>query len=399
MSDAALPLAAHEAALVERAAAFTARVIAPSAARWEREGSAMPREIVREWSALGLNAIEVATEHGGQGAGYLAKLAVVEAVAGVCLPSAFSLVNMHGAVARLARDGTPDQVKRHLPGLLSGEVIGGVALTEPGAGSDFTAIATHARQVSGGWRLDGEKAWATNAAIADQILVYAQTASGSGAKGIAGFLVDMHAAGVERVPAYDLVGGAVIGAAGVRMTDHFVADADVLYPPGQGFKRAMVSINGARTYVAGMCCAMVEACLAIAVDYAGRRRSFGKALIEHQGLRWSLADVATELEAARLLTAKAARLVASRDDAMVAAAHAKKFAVRVALEGIAATMQAMGAAGLRAAYPFGRHLISARLAAYVDGTTEMQNERIGADLAKRFGGRAGKESEAKRSKE
>ena len=381
-------LSAHEEELVRRAADFARLCIAPNVARWERERRAMPREIVREWSELGLNGMEVAEERGGAAAGFHAKLRVVEAVARVDMPASFSLVNMQGAVTRIARDGTPEQVKRLLPSLLSGEQIGSVVLTEPGAGSDFSAITTRASRVRGGWRLDGEKAWATNGAIADQFLVYAQTDAGSGAAGIAGFLVDMQDPGTERVGPYELVGGSVIGAAGVRLTSYFVPDADLFYAPGKGFKTALASINRARTYVAAMCCAMVEAALDVAVDYCGKRHAFGAPLLAHQGLRWSLADVATELAAARLLTRHAADLIAAKRDAVVAAAHAKKFAARIALPGIAACMQAMGAEGLRDAHPLGRHLIGARIASYVDGTTEMQNERIGANLAKMFGAAA-----------
>jgi alkylation response protein AidB-like acyl-CoA dehydrogenase len=132
---------------------------------------------------------------------------------------------------------------------------------------------------------------------------------------------------------------------------------------------------------------MVEAALRCAVSYGTERRTFGASLIEHQGLRWSLADVATDLEAARLLTWRAARLIAAGEDAMLAAAHAKTFAARMAVTRISDCMQAMGAAGLRDELPFGRHLAGARIAHYVDGTTEMQNERIGATLAKTYGAR------------
>ena len=133
-----------------------------------------------------------------------------------------------------------------------------------------------------------------------------------------------------------------------------------------------------------MCCGMVAESLRIALDHAARRRSFGKRLLDHQGLRWSLADVATDLEAARLLTWRAADLIARGEDAMLAAAHAKKFAVRVAQQRLGDCMQAMGAEGLREDYPIGRHIASARIAGYVDGSTEMQNERIGALLEKTY---------------
>jgi acrylyl-CoA reductase (NADPH) len=133
---------------------------------------------------------------------------------------------------------------------------------------------------------------------------------------------------------------------------------------------------------------MLEAALGIAVRYGAERQSFGRPLLQHQGLAWSLADVATELEAARLLTASAITAVESGRDAVLPAAHAKKFTARAAERGIAACIQAMGANGLREDYPLGRHLTLARIAHYVDGSTEMQNQRIAAALFGTWGGTA-----------
>ena len=135
-----------------------------------------------------------------------------------------------------------------------------------------------------------------------------------------------------------------------------------------------------------MACAVAETTLRTAVVYAAERQSFGRPLLDHQGLRWSLADVAADLEAARLLTLQGAHAVARGVDAQVEAAFAKKFSAEMAARSVIACMQAMGAVGLLPHYGFGRLMTSARIAAYVDGTTEMQNERIGAALLKRYGG-------------
>jgi alkylation response protein AidB-like acyl-CoA dehydrogenase len=370
-----------ERALVARAARFGRDYVAPNAARWERERR-LPAEAVAAAAAVGLTGIEVPREQGGQGAGFLAKTAIAEALAQHCMGFAFSIVNTQNQANRLARDAGPATAGKYLPALLRGEITGATALTEPHAGSDFPAIATTARRVDGGWVLDGEKAWITNAATARSILVYAQTDPAQGAAGIAAFLVDAEAPGFERLPPYGLMGGHAIGTGGFRLAGCRVAEADLLYPPGQAFKRALRSINGARTYVAAMCCGMVAAALRTALDHAARRHTFGRRLLDHQGLRWMLADVATDLEAARLLTYAAAERVARGENAALAAAHAKKFAVRMAQQRLGDCMQAMGAAGLRETCPIGRHIAGARIAGYVDGTTEMQNERIGALLEK-----------------
>jgi alkylation response protein AidB-like acyl-CoA dehydrogenase len=371
---------------IARATDFAARVIEPNAARWDADGTALPPDVVREWAELGLNSLQVSTARGGGGGGYHCRLAVAEALAAHCFPSAFALNNMQGAVTRMEREGSAGQIARYLPRLMSGEIVCAPSLTEPGAGSDFGAITTRATRQRGGWVLDGEKAWITNGVIADQLVLYAQTDPGAGLRGIASFIVDLHAPGIERLPAEALAGGGAMGAAGVRLTGVHVPDGDLFAPPGQAFKRALVGITGARTHVAAMVCAMVESALRLAVRHAGSRHSFGRPLLAHQGLRWQLVDVATELEAARLLVARAADIIAADGDAQVAAAFAKKFAAEMATRSIAACMQAMGAEGLRTSHPFGRHLAAARIAAYVDGTTEIQNERIGAALPTRYGG-------------
>ncbi len=391
-----LPLTGREAALVAAADAFTRDFIGPHAAAWDRTGAALPRGVVAEWARLGLNTLQVSPERGGGGASYHAKIAVVESLARVCMASAFALNNIQGSVTRMEREGSEAQIARYLPDLMTGALICAPSLTEPGAGSDFAAIATRATKVAGGWRLDGEKAWVTNGAIADLLVMYAQTDPGAGAKGIASFIVDLHAPGIDRLPPYALIGGAAIGASGIRLNGVMVPDSDLFAPPGQAFKRALRGITGARTHVAAMVCATVETALRIAVDHAATRHAFGRPLLEHQGLRWQLVDVATELEAARMLAYRAVHIVAAGLDAQVEAAFAKKYAAEMATRGIAACMQAMGAEGLRPEHGLGRHLASARIAAYVDGTTEIQSERIGAALQARYGsGGAGRTGDGK----
>ncbi len=384
-----LPLTAAEQSLLERAVQFTRRVIAPAAAVWDAAGVALPRAVVQEWAALGLNALQVSAAHGGGGAGYFAKIAVAQAVAGTCMASAFALNLAQGSVTRMEREGSPEQIARYLPGLMSGALICSPALTEPGAGSDFAAITTRAVKVPGGWEIDGEKAWISNGALADLLVLYAQTDPALGSKGIASFIVDVHAAGVERLPLYALIGGGAFGAAGFRLRRVRVADEDLFAPPGEAFKRGMRGITGARTHVSAMVCAMVAAALRTAVDYAARRQAFGRALLGHQGLRWQLAAVATELEAAQLLTRRAVEIIAAGGDATTEAALAKKFAGEMATRSVAACMQAMGAEALRPEHGLGRHLTAARIAAAVDGTSEMMSERIGAVLQDRYGSAPG----------
>ncbi len=380
-----LSLDGRERSYVAVATEFARRCIAPFAETWERERRHLPRDVFRAWADLGLLSLQVSTEAGGQGASFLCKVAVSEAMARTCLPSCFALINAQGSATRMQREGSPGQVRRYLPQLMTGELICAPSMSEPSVGSDFAAIATTATKISGGWALNGTKAWVTNGAHADLVVVYAQTEAGSGATGIASFIADLRGPGVSRQPAYDLIGGHAIGAAEIAFSDAFVSDEDLLVPAGAAFKRALKTVSAARTHVAAMACGVVANSLERAIEYAHQRRAFGRALIDHQGLRWTLADVATELEAARGLTNRAAQLIERGEDATLAAAQAKRYAGDMAVRSVSACMQTMGAIGLSADEPFGRHLISARISCYVDGTTEMQRDRIAALLGKHYG--------------
>jgi alkylation response protein AidB-like acyl-CoA dehydrogenase len=364
---------------IARAAAFARDVVAPSAAAWERDRR-VAREAIRAAAALGLCGIETPAAHGGLGLPFSVKARVCEIVAGADFAFAFSLVNTGNVANKLAREAAPEVAARWVPALLAGEAIGCTALTEPGAGSDFAAISTTAVRVPGGWRLDGEKAWITNAPQADVAVLYAQTEPGSGGRGIAGFVVDAHRAGFVRRPGFALAGQHAIGAGSFALDGYLATDAEMLQPPGRAFKAALGSINGARTYVAAMCCGMLDEALRVVLAHGETRRTFGVPLAEHQGWRWIVAEAAAELAAVRLAVADAAARIDAGTDAQLAAAQAKLVATRTAERQLPRLAQAMGAEGLRESHPFGRHLHGARVASFVDGSSEMLLERIAAVL-------------------
>jgi alkylation response protein AidB-like acyl-CoA dehydrogenase len=271
------------------------------------------------------------------------KLRVCEELAKGCFAFTFSLINTGNIAAKMAESHSPLH-RRHIPALISGEIFGATALTEPGAGSDFAAIKTQATETHGGWLLNGSKAWITNAEIADLFVTYVQTDPAKGWKGIACFVVDARKKGFRRGEIYNIMGGRAIGAGEFHLQNYFVSEEDLLAPPGAG------------------------------------RESFGRPVIDHQGLRWSLVDVATDIEALRALTRQAGECIDRGEDACFPAAYAKKFAGRATLPAVTACIQAMGANGLKRQFPLGRHLASAKIAAFTDGSTEMMNERIGAGL-------------------
>ena len=369
--------------IIEKAAAFTRERVAPEAAGWER-ARRVPVETFRDAAALGLTGLMVPAGHGGSGCGMSAAALVFEEIAMGCMAFAFSLEVQNNFARSIASFGTAGQIAHHLSALLSGASIGAFLLTEPGAGSDAAAITTRATRDGDGWVIDGEKAWVTNGAVADLLFVFAQTDPAAGWRGIAAFVVDASADGVTRSEAYSLLGCHAMGTGGFSFSGVRVAGDALLIGPGDAFKEALHGIDVARVGVGALCCGMMRSGLATALDYAARRRAFGQPTIEFQGLQWMLADVATDLEASRLLTREAA-LAVDAGAGTVAAAHAKKFATRAALKGLADCMQVMGAAGLKDDTPLARHLACAKTAQFLDGTTEIQNVVIARDLMRRGG--------------
>jgi alkylation response protein AidB-like acyl-CoA dehydrogenase len=361
-----------------RAEAFATDHLAPNAADWERRRQAgLPRSVLEAFAASGLLTSSVPVAAGGGGTSFLGKIAIAEVLGKRCLPSSFALINVINGPFRIWRDATEDQKRRRLADLMSGKRLIALALPEPMSGSDFAAQATTARRVAGGWRITGRKAWVTHSPIADSCIVYAQTDASQRAKGIASFIVDLDGRSARPTEPYAVETGSVIGCADLVLEDCFVPDADVMQQPGEAFTRALGSINGARTHVAAMCCAIAGASLEVAVGYAKERKVFGTSVAAHQGMRWKFGDLVADLEASRLLRYRAAMLVERREDAVAAAAIAKKTAVEMTMRVIPECIQAMGANGLKCEYPVARHMLASRIAAFVDGTTEIQKDRIG----------------------
>ena len=376
------PLTEREAAAVDRAIAWVETDVAPLAEAWETDRRFASEAFTAAGDAR-LTGLLVPEEHGGEGLGPVAMARIVEEGAAVDLAATFPLVVHNNLAAALSARGSDELRARHLDDLVSGRKLGAFLLTEPGVGSDAGAITTVARRTEGGWVLDGAKAWVTNAAAADVLSVYATTDPAGGHRAIAAFLVEADAPGVIAQPTYELFGGHGMGTGGFRFEGCEVDDAAMLVGPGDGFRAAMAGIDLARALVGAMCCGMLRAGLATATSYVAERQAFGRPIADLQAVQFKLADVATDLEASRLLTYKAARSIQAGADATVAAAHAKKFATRAAERRLADCMQVMGAAGARRDHCLPRHLASSRLTHYMDGATEIQDVVISRSLLAR----------------
>lgn len=365
--------------IIEAATRFADNVVAPQAEHWNQLRH-IPTEIYRSAAEAGLCRLIVPEALGGLGLSVGSMAKVMRVLAGRCFASAFSLVVHNNVTARVALSAPASMRDRYLPALMAGEKLGAFLLTEPDVGSDATAIRTLAVKSGEGWRINGSKAWVSNGGVATVLSVYAQTEPGSGAKGIACFLLEANTPGVHREANYDLLGGHALATAGFEFTDVLVPKDALLVAPGDGFRIAMKGIDLARINVAAMCCGMLEQSLKLATDYIQARSAFGRKVADFQGIQWMLADVATDLEASHLLASEAARACDAGKPASVASAHAKKFATRAALRCIADCMQVMGARGFSIEHALPRHFAAAKMAQYLDGTTEIQNIVIARSL-------------------
>lgn len=373
-------LTAKEHALVDRATGFARDAVAPNAARWETTKT-VPRDTLTAACQAGFAGLLVGEDQGGAGIGPVAAARVLEELAAADLGFAFAVVVHANLAGNIARNGSAAQRARYLPAMLAGEAIGAFLLTEPGAGSDAAAIATRATAVGDGWRLDGAKAWCSNAVVADVLSVYAQ--SGSGPREVICLLVDATTPGITRTPAYDLLGCHALGTGGFAFDGCTVGPEALLVPAPRAFAAAMQGIDIARAVLAAMCCGALRTGLDVALRYGATRKAFGQPIGDFQGWQWQLADVETDLRAARLLAYDALATMQAGQPATLACAHAKKFATRVAMTGLTQCMQALGANGFRHDQPLARHLAAAKMAAFLDGTTEIQNVVIGRDQRRR----------------
>ncbi|MGQ3488091.1 acyl-CoA dehydrogenase family protein [Roseovarius pacificus] len=367
--------------LVKEARDFAQMQVAPVIEQWEAQRE-VPVGLLREGIGL-FGGLLVPRSLGGREANVRVTASVLAELARADLAFAFSLVvhlNLTGAIARI---GSKEQKEKYLDRMMRGDLVGSFCLTEPEAGTDAASLRTRARQKSdGNWELNGTKAWTTNAVVADLYCVYAQVGEATGSRAIGSFLVERSDAGVEVEPAYQMMGGHVMGTSGLSLNGCLLPKNRAFAPAGEGFAAAMQGIDLARVVLSGMCCAILEESLAEATRYAASRQAFSKSTLNFQGVQFPLADVQTSLRASQLLTDQAINLLDQGGDARVEAAHAKKMSTRSAFKGIAASMQAMGARGFRRDCALPRHLACAKMAEYLDGTTEVQNIVIGRSLSK-----------------
>lgn len=343
-------------------------------------GEALPAKWIAEWAATGRLGLQAKLTHGGLEASYLCKIRVAQEMAHHSFAAAFCLNHHQGGVTRLSRTGTPAQIGHLLAPAMRGDLLLTTAMSEPGGGSDLSALAAVATPVTGGWLLNGTKAWLTDGMVVGGLIVLACVSDGAGNGNIASFYVPLGQAETFRRKEIVVPGARSFRLAEIVFDNHFVPEWGLIASAGTALKSSMASVNAARVHVAAMCVATLYASLSEAVAYCENRHAFGKLLIGHQGLRWELAEVSVRLEAANALVFRAAEQVQIGGNSASLSAQAKKFAVDTAIWGIDQCVRIVGATGASTKHRLNMHFSEVRMAAYADGTNEMLLERIGRVL-------------------
>ena len=373
-----LELTDGQKAFQQQVAAFAAARVAPQASAIDERG-AFPRELVREAAALGLMGVTVGADWGGAGKDYVSYALAVEALAQAsAVVAVIAAVNNSLVVEPLARFGSESQRETWLRRLASGQSLGAFALSEEHAGSDAANQQTVARLDDRGYTISGRKVWVANAEAADLVMVFAATQPGLRGRGVSAFLVPMDSAGITRVAADDSLGVRGLGCMDLEFHDVRVDAECLLGPPGDGFRIAMWALEGGRVAIAAQALGVGEAALAAAVEHARTREAFGQPIGNFQAIQWMIADMASELAAARMLTLKAADLVGRGTDhgrARAATPHAsmaKLYASEAAHRAADKAMQILASKGYRRGSVVERLFRDVRATEIYQGTSEVQ---------------------------
>lgn len=351
---------------------FATREILPHAAALDHTAS-FPHDIIQKAAALGLMGMAVPEAYGGAGVDAVAYVVAQEelarASAGV---QAVITVNNSLVCDPILRFGTEEQKRRYLPGLCGGTFLGCYCLTEPSSGSDAMSLQTAARRANGAWILSGTKSFVTNAVEADICVVYARTGPESGARGISAFIVEKSFPGVSVGKVEKKLGIRCSSTGEIILEGCRVPAGNLLGEPGMGGRIALATLDGGRLGIAAQAIGIARAALEDSVAYAAQRRQFGRPIAEFQAIQWMLADMATRIDAARLLTHRAAYLRRQGARYTKEASMAKLFASETAMWAAHKGVQIHGGYGFIADYAVERYFRDAKITEIYEGTSEIQ---------------------------
>lgn len=360
---------------------FATDVIRPIAEELDREEK-FPKDLYLQMAELGLFGICVPEDLGGPGFDVLTYALVMEelsrgyaSVADQC-----GLIELISTL--LVQHGTPDQQAKLLPDVISAKTLVAYCITESEAGTDVSGVRTEAKRDGDGWILNGGKIWIHNAPVADLAFVLARTDKDAGRRGMSIFIVDLHAAGVERGPKEHKMGQRASQVGALNFTDvRLPADA-LLGPEGRGFHMMMSVLDKGRVGIAGLAVGIAQAGLEAALDYAQQRKQFKQAIAEFQGVQWMLADMAKDIEAGRLLVHSAAGKLDRGEDATKACSMAKCFAGDAAVKCTQDAVQVFGGSGYIRGFEVERLYRDAKITQIYEGTNQIQRMIIARELLK-----------------
>ncbi|MFC5924564.1 acyl-CoA dehydrogenase family protein [Micromonospora vulcania] len=368
---------AHD--LLDLATELADRELAPKAADFE-ERAEFPRDVLRTLGRSGLLGLPYPEEHGGAAQPYEVYLQVLEILASRWLAVA-EAVSVHTLSCYPVAAFGSDEQRKLLPDLLGGELLGAYCLSEPQGGSDAAALDTRAVRDGDAYLVSGTKAWITHARTADFYNVFCRT-GGPGPKGISCLLADAGTAGITPQAAERTMGLRSSPVAQIAFDEARVPADRLIGGEGAGFTIAMSALDSGRLGIAACAVGLAQAALDYAIGYARERQQFGRAIIDFQGLGFTLADAATQISAARALTLAAARLRDAGRPYSIEAAKAKLFATDMAMRVTTDAVQVLGGAGYVSDHPVERYMREAKVLQIVEGTNQIQRLVISRALAK-----------------
>jgi butyryl-CoA dehydrogenase len=361
---------------------FAAKEIAPKASELDKN-SRWPSEILVKMAELGFMGVAIPEQYGGAGLDAVSYVLAMEEICAACASTGVIMsVNNSLFCDPIYKFGTEAQKKDVLTPVAAGKQLGCFGLTEPMSGSDAQTMATNAIKVDGGWQIDGAKNWITNGPHADYILLFAVTdRSGAKIKHTA-FLIPKGTKGFTANARDHKLGIHAAHSCTVFFENCFVPDSAVVGNVGEGFKVAMATLDGGRIGIAAQALGIAKAALTSSVAYSKDRKSFGVPIAQHQAIQFMLADMATELDAARLLTLRAASMKDNNERHSMESAQAKLFASEAATRIAHKAIQIHGGYGYSTEFPVERNYRDARITEIYEGTSEIQRIVIAANLLK-----------------
>ena len=372
---------------------FMDQEIAPKAAEIDRTDQ-FPHWAIGKMAEMGLMGIVFPEEYGGAGGDYLMYAIAMEELARVSGSVALILAaHVSLGTYPIYAFGTDAQKKKYLPDLTSGRKLGAFGLTEPGAGSDAGGTRTRAVKQDGGWVVNGSKHWITNAGVAGTLVCTARTSDAPGVDGISSFIVEGGTPGLKIAKKEDKVGLRGSETNPIFFEDMKLPLDSLLGEEGKGFRQFMKTLDGGRISIGAMALGLAQAAYDAAVNYAAQREQFGKPIAEFQGVQFKLADMATEIEAARHLIYAASRLRDKGERITKYSAMAKLYASEVSMRVTNHAIQIFGGNGYSREYPVERYWRDAKLTEIGEGTSEIQRIVIARELLKEAEAQTGSRKE------